>query len=559
MVYYNWDGVSTTDPAFTPQYEGDPRRTLTESTTKNNNYLVNFLVNYDKTFGDHSLKMLAGLEQYQRASSYFSISKKDFDADNLDQLIFGNTVDVITQDNPGATRWRNLLGRINYDYKSKILAEFVFRYQGSSIFYKDYRWGFFPGGSLAYRISEEKFWKDHLSFISYFKIRCSYGITGNDLIEPFQYLSLYETRYSRYIEQVGNSGSLTPYNVLSESTVPYVGVTWEKAKQLDIGIDALTLRDKLSITFDYFYNRRDDILTPKEGEIPESTGIIPSDENIGKFENKGVDFEIRYNSPSKKKFKYQVSFNGLYAKNKILFFDETAGIPDYQKQTGHPIGGALYYNVLGIYQNQADLDKQPLGLDGTPAQLGDLIFEDVNKDGIVDSRDQVRSYKTSTPTTSGGINISLQYSNFDLTILFQGAFGAERYMRPTFSLEGNYLQSFYDNRWTPENADSDFPRIFDSYSAYWSNPNGVYNTFFIRKTDYVRVKNIELGYNFPKAWLDKLRMDNVRIYLSGLNLWTIAPDLKDFDTDPEQTIRYQFYGESYPLQRVINLGITLSI
>ncbi|HOW24661.1 MAG TPA: TonB-dependent receptor [Bacteroidales bacterium] len=557
VAYYNWDGVSTTDPVFTPQMEGDPRRTLNENTTKNNNYLLNFLFNYEFKIADHAFKILAGYEEHQKTSDYFSITKKDFEADNLDQLIFGNTVDVITQDNPGAIRWRNYLGRINYDYRSKILAEFVCRYQGSSIFHKDYRWGFFPGGSLAYRISEERFWKDHLSFINYFKIRASYGITGNDLIAPFQYMSLYETRYSRYIEQIGSSGGLDPYNVLSEGTVPYTGVTWEKARQLDIGFDAGLVKNRLDITFDYFYNRRDDILTPKVGAIPGSTGISPSDENIGKFQNKGFDFNIQYNS-SAGDLRYQIRLNGLAARNKLLFFDETAGIPDYQKQTGHPIGGALYYHVLGVYQTNADLEAQPLGLNGVPAQLGDLIFEDVNQDGIVDSRDMVRSYKTGTPTVSGGLSANLQYRNFDLSILIQGAFGAERYMRPTFSLEGNYLQTFYDNRWTPGNADSDFPRIFDQYSSYWSNPTGIYNTFFVRKTDYVRLKNVELGYNLPTAFLKKFRIETMRIYLSGLNLLTFAPDLKDFDTDPEESIRYQFYGESYPLQRIYTLGINLA-
>ncbi|MBP6977865.1 MAG: TonB-dependent receptor [Bacteroidales bacterium] len=557
VTYYNWDEASTTDPVFVPQNEGDPRRTLTENTTKNNHYLLNFLINYDKKWGEHAFKLLAGYEEYEKASDYFSITKKDFEADNLDQLIFGNTVDVITQDNPGATRWRNYLGRINYDYRSKILAEFVCRYQGSSIFHPDYRWGFFPGGSLAYRISEERFWKDHLSFISYFKIRASYGITGNDLIAPFQYMSLYETRYSRYIEQVGASGGLDPYNVLSEGTVPYVGVTWEKAKQLDIGFDAELLKNSLNLTFDYFYNRRDDILTPKIGAIPGSTGIIPSDENIGKFQNKGFDFNIQYHHTAGQ-LSYQISMNGLYSKNKLLFFDEIAGIPEYQQQTGHPIGGTLYYRVLGVYKTAGDLEAQPYGLNGVPAQLGDLIFEDVNKDGMVDSRDMVRSYKTGTPTVSGGLSATFRYRNFDMSLLFQGAFGAERYMRPTFSLEGNYLQSFYDNRWTPENADSDFPRIFDQYSAYWSNPTGVYNTFFVRKTDYVRLKNAEFGYTLPQSFLDKVRIETFRVYISGLNLLTFAPDLKDYDTDPEQTIRYQFYGESYPLQRTFTLGINLT-
>ncbi len=556
VEYNNWDSGSTTDPVFIPQIEGDKRRTLTETNSKTKNYLFNFLANYEKKIGKHQFKVLYGYEEYERANNYFSITKKDFDADNLDQLVFGNTQDVITQQSPGATRWRNYLGRINYDFNSKILAEFVFRYQGSSIFSKENRWGFFPGGSVAYRISEEKFWKDHISFINSFKIRGSYGITGNDLIAPFQYLSLYGTRYDRYIEQVGATGGLTPYNVIQEGTVPYPGVTWEKAKQLDIGFDAEFLNRKLSLTFDYFNNKRDDILTPKNGAIPGSTGITPSDENIGKFSNTGFDFNIQYKN-SDRKLKYQIGFNGLHTKNKLVFFDEIEGIPEYQKRTGHPLGGQLYFHVLGVYQTDKDLAAQPKGLDGVDARLGDLIFEDVDKNGIVDIRDQVRSSKSDIPTFSGGISSNFQYKNFDLSILFQGALGGERYLRPTFSLEGNYLRSFYDNRWTPNNSTSEFPRIFDGKSAYWSNPVGIYNTFFVRKTDYMRLKNVEIGYNLPQSLSNRFKIENLRVYVSGLNLFTIAPDLKDFDTDPEQSIRNQFYGESYPLQMIINFGINI--
>ena len=143
-----------------------------------------------KSLATTSLKYWYGYEEYERYSTFFSVERKDFDADNLDQLQYGaKGTEEIVQNSPGATRWRNYLGRINYDFQSKIFAEFVFRYQGSTIFAEDSRWGFFPGGSLAYRISEENFWKDNITFINSFKIRASYGETGNDLIGPFQYLA----------------------------------------------------------------------------------------------------------------------------------------------------------------------------------------------------------------------------------------------------------------------------------------------------------------------------------------------------------------------------------
>jgi TonB-dependent starch-binding outer membrane protein SusC len=556
--YNEWDGASTTSPVFTINKQGDLLRTLSERQSRNKNYLVNFLVNYDKKFGIHSFKVLAGYEEYERAFNSLATTRKGFDADNLDELVYGSSNgEQIIQNNPGATRWRNYIGRVNYDFNSKIFVEFVARYQGSSIFSSDNRWGFFPGGSVAYRISEEKFWKNSLPFINSFKLRASYGQTGNDLVPQFQYLSLYNTFYANYVEQAGPNGPLINNVVLYSGVAPNKSATWEKANQLDIGFDAEIINNKLSITFDYFRNKRTDILAKKSGGIPSSTGIVPADENIGEFLNRGFDFNIQYKK-SAGQFKYQVGFNGLYAKNKILFWDEVVGRPDYQKTTGHPLGSGSYYHVLGVFHDASDLAKYTAQVNGVTPTLGDLIFEDVNGDGKVDNLDLKKSDKSNTPVFSAGITTNFQYKNFDLSILFQGAVGAERYMRPTFGLDGNYLQSFFDKRWTLDNPNTNFPKVFSGQSAYWSDPNGVFNTFFVRKTDYVRLKTVELGYNLPKPLVSKAGIQGIRVYVSTYNLLTYAPDLKDFYTDPEESIRDQFYGESYPLQRIVNFGINVN-
>jgi TonB-linked SusC/RagA family outer membrane protein len=557
VTYNEWDGVSTSQPVFNELVQGDPQRTLYESQRRERNYLFNFLANYERRFGVHGVKLLYGYEEYERDGKFQYVQRKGFAANNLDQMAFGSIVNQSVEfNNPGATRWRNYLGRLNYDFNSKILAEFVFRYQASSIFHEDNRWGFFPGASLAYRISEENFWKNNIKFINSFKVRASWGRTGNDLIRPFQYLALYATPgdHPNYVMQVGANGELQHISTLQQSVAASEDVTWEKGDQLDIGFDAELIRNKLSITFDWFRNKRTDILTPLQGGLPSSTGIIPPDQNIGEFLNRGFDFDIMYKS-SAGQVKYSVGLNGLYAKNKYVFFDEVAGRPAYQQQTGHPIGAGRYYHVLGIYRSEKDLADHPYGLNGATPVLGDLIFEDVNKDGKIDDLDPIRSDKSGVPTFSGGLHANVEYRNFDLSILFQGAFGAVRYLRPTFSLGGNYLQSFYDKRWTPENPGAEFPRIHSGQSAYWSNPTGVYNDFFLKKTDYVRLKNVELGYTLPRILTGRLSIERVRIYVNALNLLTVAPDLKDYDTDPEQIVRDQFFGESYPLQKVINFGI----
>lgn len=561
VTYYDWDGQSTTDPTFTPVVQGDLSRTLTESETNQKNYLVNFLANYEKKIDAHNFKVLLGYEQFERASEYLAVTRRNFDADNLDQLTYGDAeTEVSTQNNPGTRRWQNYLGRVNYDYDSKLFVEFLFRYQGSSLFYKDNRWGFFPGGSVAYRLSEENFWKDNLSFINNFKIRASWGRTGNDFLPPekyFQYLSLYQTGTTSYVEQVGPTGALTHISVLQESVAAYQNATWEKADQLDFGFDADLMNSRLGITFDYFRNKRTDILTPLSGGLPGSTGIIPPDQNLGEFLNSGFDFNVAYRN-NDHEFKYTISVNGLYAKNKYLYFDEVAGIPTYQQKTGHPIGAGLYYNAAGIIRTEADLEKYAPTVNGQEPQLGDIAFVDMNNDGAIDQLDQVRSYKSSVPVFSGGLNLNFSYKNFDLSILFQGAVGGVAYLRPNFSLNNNYLVSFYEKRWTPDNINAEFPRFHSGSSAYWTDPNGIYNTFFLHSTDYVRIKNVELGYTLPRKLTQRAKMNQVRVYVSGLNLYTLCPSLSDWYTDPEEIVRDQFYGESYPLQRIVNFGINVT-
>lgn len=558
VSYYEWDGVSTSLPNFTEIVQGDLQRTLIENQSIQKNYLFNLLANYEKVINNHTIKLLYGYEQFERASTSSSIQRKGFDADNLDQMIFGTVgTEVITQHNPGTGRWKNHLGRANYGYKSKLLAEIVFRYQASSIFHKDNRWGFFPGASLAYRLSEEDFWKNNLPAFNDFKIRASWGKTGNDQVPPFQYLSLYTTPVFYYVQQVGSNGELESNTTLQESVASYVNATWEKANQIDLGFDASLLNNDLNITFDWFRNLRTDILTPLQGGLPSSTGIIPPDQNLARFINSGVDFNISYRN-NDFPVKFNVSLNGLYAKNKYLFFDEVEGRPEYQQQTGHPMGAGLYYNVLGIFRTQEDLDKYPAKVMGLTPVLGDLIFEDKNEDGQVDILDQIRSYKTSIPNLSGGLNIGMNYNGIDLTVLFQGATSVVKYLRPSFSLDKNYLISFYEKRWTPDNINSEFPRFHSGQSAYWSNPNGVWNTFFLKDASYLRLKNIELGYTFHSQLLKNLNMQNLRVYMNALNLLTYAPGLKDWYNDPEESIRDQFYGESYPIQRVINFGINVT-
>jgi TonB-dependent starch-binding outer membrane protein SusC len=269
-------------------------------------------------------------------------------------------------------------------------------------------------------------------------------------------------------------------------------------------------------------------------------------ENIGEVANKGFDFGINY-STNVGELTMQIGLNGGYQKNKILFWDETPGVPEYQRSTGRPINSGLYYKANGIFRDTASISKIPHMSNARP---GDIIFEDVNKDGKIDGNDRVRIEKSDIPTFTGGLTLNLQYKGFDFAMLVQSASGAVRYISTESGEIGNFLQSFAENRWTPQNPNASGPRTFNRSNEYWV---GNANTYFLNKTDYVRLKNLELGYRLPAGLIKRGGFQSARIYINAYNLLTYTPEMKDFD--PEIGTNS---GQGYPLQKIINGGISVT-
>lgn len=553
---YTWDGTSLDSNNLPLLVKGQygASSSLNQRLDISKEYLVNLLANYQRTFMKvHDVSLLAGMECIENNSNWFNAERRNYTVDYPDELNFGDSNEqYATGSSPGKNRWMNYFGRANYTYKGKYIAEFVWRYQGSSKFASETRWGFFPGVSLAYRISEENFWKNSKisSVINGLKLRASYGKTGNDLIDPYQFYSLYAKYWQDFV-----NGSQENKAAYYESLAANVKVHWEEARQTDIGFDMNLLDNRLSITADYFNNLRSKILIPQTASVPDVTGMsgILPDINLGKVRNRGFDFELNWNDKVRD-FEYHIGLNGGYAKNKIIFFDEAAGAPAWQQQTGHPMNSNLYYEAIGIFHNQSEIDNYP-HMDG--AVPGDIIFKDVNGDKQITGEDKVRIYKSNVPKWTGGLNLSAKYKGFDLSLLFQGQAGGVRYVQALGSKDGiNYFKSFYDNRWTPENPDADYPRTFNRNEEYWvssENPN----TFWLHRTDFIRLKTMELGYTLPTAMIHKWGLNNIRLSVSGMNLFTYAPDMKDFDPELEYK-EDGFAGEGYPLQRIITAGISIN-
>jgi TonB-linked SusC/RagA family outer membrane protein len=551
---YSWDG-KTLDENNLPVLTGNlySQSQLSQRLEITKQYLVNAYFQYQKKIAEfHQVNLTAGTELIENNYNWFSAQRLNFTQNYPAELNFGDiNQQFASGSNPGTNRWQNYFGRVNYVFKDKYIAEFVWRYQGSSKFASETRWGFFSGVSLAYRLSEEGFWKNSKinNLISNLKLRTSYGKTGNDLIPPYQYFSLYNKSLFSFV-----SGDGVYHPIYYEALAGNPRAQWEEANQFNVGIDLSVFHSKLSITADYFNNLRTKILISETASVPQMTGasdILPKI-NLGKVNNHGVDFEITWRDKIGKLF-YSIGINALHAQNKVLFFDEAEGSLPWQKQTGYPMQAGLYYIAKGIFHTQAEVDAYPHMANARP---GDVIFEDVSGDDKIDGNDMKRIYKNVVPTYTGGLTLNLRYDAFDLSVLMQGQAGAVRYTQYTGSAGGqNYFQTFYDKRWIENNPEANWPRTFNRNDEYWvssSNPN----TFWLRKTDFIRLKNVELGFTVPSQLSNKIGLSDIRISISGMNLLTYAPDMIDFDPELEPK-GDGFAGQGYPLQRIINTGITV--
>ncbi len=266
--------------------------------------------------------------------------------------------------------------------------------------------------------------------------------------------------------------------------------------------------------------------------------------------NSGVDGQISYNGQAGA-VRYSVGVNGSYAQNKIIFWDEAPGAPEWQRSTGRPINSYVAYQYDGVFRDQADIDANKLDYSAVVKTIrpGDMKYQDFNGDGKITPDDRVRNNRTNLPLFQGGMNMSASYKNFDLTILFQGSAGAQQYISLGESGNiGNYLQEIYTDRWTVDNPSSVHPRIANRSDQYYSGGN----TYWLRSADYIRLKNFELGYTIPETLGKKVGISSLRVYVNALNLLTIVNKLGSFDPEADNST-----GQYYPQSRIVNTGISL--
>lgn len=495
-------------------------------------------LHYSRTFGDH---MLGGVVKYSQ-------DKKINTSNNTNDIMQG--ID---------RRHQGVAGRFTYGWKYRYFFDFNFGYNGSENFAPGHQYGFFPAYSAAWNIAEESFFKKHLKWMNMFKLRYSYGKVGNDIVGNddlrFPYLSTFGSSNGYNYADVSQNYS---YGGLTYTKYATNSVTWEIATKHDVGIDFSFWDDKITGAIDYFHEQRDGIYWERK-YIPISVGLHGANKfssNIGSVLSKGFDGNVGF---KQKIGEVDLTLRGnfTYSESEIKEYDEENSNYPYKQMTGYRVGQSRGLIAEGLFKDHEDIRNS--ATQWGDALPGDIKYRDVNGDGKIDGNDEVPIGATTKPNLIYGFGFSGKWKGFDINVLFQGA------GKSTFFINGSTVYPFIDkdwgnilkdvansNRWIlgeNEDPNAEYPRM--SYGGHANNYRN--STYWLRDGSYLRLKNLELGYSIPKSIVNKMHLNNVRIYFMGTNLVTFS---KFKLWDPELG---SSNGQKYPLAKSYTLGLTVNI
>lgn len=535
-----------TDMTPTPALKGYSSPQLTEAYGRDIGKVGNININYSRKFGEHNLAVFGAYEQYTIDGNKFDAFRKYYITDAIKTLNAGADLEKTNTGSMSIYARKSWIGRINYSYKERYLAEVDFRRDGSLKFPENNRWGNFPAIMLGWRASEENFWKDNISFINYFKLKASYGIVGMDPGDLFQYYNKYQL-----------STGLIMNNVLQtsvyQSVVANPNITWEKQVTRNVGFESKWFSNAVTFNLELFSNQRKDILTPRNASVPAFTGLALPSENIGQVDNTGFEVELAYHKRVNSDFSFDLGGNFSYNHNTVVFADEPARVIPWQVTTGHPYGAQLMYNAIGIFKdNTYTVNGVPNYPRWNNAKPGDVIFEDVSGDGKINADDKILIDYCDAPQTYYGITFDATYKNFTLSVLVQGA-------GKTYSMNtpddrrgeaGNFFQWNFDDRWTPTHTDATVGRAWDRTNLYWAQLNNN-STYWYSDMAYCRLKNASLTYDIPKKIFSRLGVSRASVSLSGNNLFLIWSAQHNYDPEIASPT-------SYPAMRTYAIGANIT-
>lgn len=509
----------------------------------------NLQASYDKQFGDHSLKLLGGIQSEEKLGHSFAAKRKGYEFDGFEDIDHG---DVATSTNSGS-HWEwammSYFGRLNYNFKERYLLELNGRWDASSRFMENSRWGFFPSVSAGWRISEENFWDSFDHVVGNLKLRGSYGTLGNqDIYSYFPYAATISTGYGYWFNKELGTGA-------TQTQVANENISWEKSTQMNIGLDADFLNSKLSFTMDYYVRNIRDML--QQFPIPLYVGLTSPWENAGSMRNNGWDLSLTWRDEIND-FKYHVTANISDVQNEVtnLYGKEYVGTQITRE--GSPIHSWYGYVSEGYFQSQGEIDESPVYGAKANVKPGYIKYKDLSgpdgkADGVINEFDRTIIGDPS-PRYEYSVNLGADWKGFDFSLFLQGV------GKKDIFYSGAGARPFYVGRtvfehqldyWTEDNRNAEFPILLIDGSG--NNPNNIVSDFWVKSGAYMRIKNVVLGYSLPKNVLQQLNLSKVRLYVSGQNLFTISNAYKGYD--PESSVSG---GNFYPLMKTFTFGMDIN-
>jgi TonB-linked SusC/RagA family outer membrane protein len=546
---YSWDGSLA---YYTIANPGESRLTLTNAQDIYKNFTG--YLEYNKRFGRHDVGVMAGGSHEEDDYEMFWTSRQNFVTDDVWSLNLGGTNNI--QNSGSGTQWalRSAFSRINYAFDNKYLFEADLRYDGSSRFRSDKRWGFFPGVSAAWRITQEKFMAGS-KFFNELKLRASYGEAGNqEGVKLYDYIQFINIGGSYPFGAGGQAQSATLDGMVSPDR------TWETIITKNIGIDATVLSSKLNFSFDYFIKRNKDMLI--QVQYPSMLGAVPPMTNSGEMKTWGFETTLGWKDRvGQLEYSARVILSDAHDKLVNLAGEATydAGLNAYRQ--GYPINTYFAYVFDGLIRTQKELDDYKK-LGGVPSDIGigDARFKDVNGDGKISPGDKAGdlgdfvNLGAITPRYNYAVNLGAKYKNFDFSVFLQGVgkrtlFRVWDYAMPWSDWWRQPPQFYYGKTWNEDRQDAKYPRLSHGNIRYWN-----YQPSTLQEINgaYVRVKNIQLGYSLPQSWMRKVRMERARIYFSGQDIFELQHVKGGWDPEASSS------GFNYPFQRYYSFGLDLN-
>lgn len=536
---------------------------IQENVWLDQSYQFNWMVNYNRSFGKHVVSAMVASEISESQSKFLMGYAEDLLTSNIDQ-IFNSSSDVSHRNFNGNEEEKarlSWIGRFNYNYDERYIAEFSFREDGNAKFGPGHRWGFFPSASLGWRISNEEFMKQ-VEWISNLKVRGSYGTTGDDTDSSIDdgKLAAFGWR-NKFQSASGFMFGDKYYQGIAIGSTPNPFLTWATLNVLDAGIDYGFLNNSLVGEFDFFHKKKTDILQHRVASIPDTYGRDKAAENYAEQTWNGFEVSMRYSNHINK-VNYTVSANLGYVKDQWVKYDEAENLPAWKSRIGHPNGFLKGYIAEGIIRTQEQLDALPEDFTqfGKKPRLGQILYKDIRStneelgaDGKVDTNDWDYLSRKSNPRINYGFGLNLEWKGLSIDALFQGVGGYDRMVKTNngdgvFQVgDRPYFELWAGDVWSPENPNAKYPAA----TGEWSEDYGAAgSTFWIRNGAYLRLKNLNIAYTLPKQWYQNSGLSSVQVFGNGTNLFCIS-GMDEMDPEQEKL-------DSYPIMRTFTVGLNVN-